>query len=216
MNGTQIVEWSQPFVVQGATLEAVEGASAEVMRTVGAHEGAVNEETYNILNAFLAALPGGTPFNLRKLLVTNKNHVDLGLWWTPCGGEPRNTFLRAPALLALESEEQSLYFFNLHLKEVGHALVIGERLDRASLSTAELLPGDTHRKYQPYTFILDVGRQLPSGLRGRSVVLTFRLVPEICRSLSTRSPWSRHRPTGQFQFDLHEALPDRIRRALHG
>jgi type IV secretory pathway VirB4 component len=115
MRGTQIGEWSQTFVVQGPTLEAVEAASAEVIRIVGGHEGAVNEENYNSLNAFLAALPGGAPFNLRKLLVTDRNHVDFGLWWVPATGESRNEFLGAPALLAFETEQQSLYHFNFHV-----------------------------------------------------------------------------------------------------
>jgi type IV secretion/conjugal transfer VirB4 family ATPase len=163
MLGTQIGEWSQTFVVQGLTLEAVERASAEIVRIVGAHEGAVHEETYNSLNAFLAALPGGTPFNLRKLLVTDKNHVDLGLWSAPCAGEPRNTFLRSPALISLETEQRSLFNFNFHVDDVGHAFVLGRTGSGKSFLLNCLL---VHaQKYRPYTLILDVGGSYQSITR---------------------------------------------------
>jgi hypothetical protein len=135
--------------------DSIPALREEVMRIVGAHEGAVHEETYNILNAFLAALPGGTPFNLRKLLLTDKNHADLGLWFAPSSGEPRNIFLRSPALIALETEDQSLYHLNLHLSDVGHALVLGMTGAGKSFLLNCLL---THaQKYQPYTVIFDVG-----------------------------------------------------------
>ena len=34
------------------------------------------EERYNLLNAYLAAVPGGSAFNLRRLHITNANHAD--------------------------------------------------------------------------------------------------------------------------------------------
>ena len=203
MRGTQIGEWSQTFVVQGATLEAVEGASAEVMRIVGAHEGAVHEETYNSLNAFLAALPGGRPFNLRKLLVTDKNHVDLGLWSTPSAGEPRNSFLRAPALLTLETEEQSLYHLNLHLNDVGHTLVLGMTGSGKSFVMNCVLAHA--QKYHPHTIILDVGgsyRPITQALGGSYISLRGGDLPFSINPFALEpTPANR-----QFQFAFTKSL----------
>jgi type IV secretion/conjugal transfer VirB4 family ATPase len=203
MRGTQIGEWSQTFVVQGATLEAVEGASAEVMRIVGAHEGAVHEETYNSLNAFLAALPGGAPFNLRKLLVTDRNHVDFGLWSTPSAGEPRNSFLRAPALLTLETEDQSLYHLNLHLDDVGHTLVLGMTgAGKSFLLNCLLVHG---QKYQPYTIILDVGgsyRPITQALGGSYISVRDGDLPFSINPFAL-DPTPANR---QFQLDFTKSL----------
>ena len=199
MRGTQIGEWSQTFVVQGPTLESVETASAEVMRIVGAHEGAVHEETYNGLNAFLAALPGGAPFNLRKLLVTDRNHVDFGLWSTPSAGEPRNSFLRAPALLTLETEDRSLYHLNLHLNDVAHTLVLGMTGAGKSFLLNCLL---VHaQKYQPYTIILDVGgsyRPITQAFGGSYISLRDGYLPFSINPFALEpTPANR-----QFQFDF--------------
>jgi type IV secretion system protein VirB4 len=194
---------SQAFVVQGPTLEAVESASAEVMRIVGAHEGAVHEETYNSLNAFLATVPGGTPFNLRKLLVTDRNHVDFGLWYTPCAGNPRNTFLRASALLTLETEEQSLFHFNLHLHDVGHTLILGMTGSGKSFLLNCLLMHA--QKYQPHTIILDVGgsyRPITQALGGSYISVGRGDLPFSINPFALEpTPANR-----QFQFDFTKGL----------
>ena len=170
MKGLQIGEFSWTVVVYADSLETVERASAEIARVVGAHEGIVNEETYNGLNALLATLPGGYPFNLRKLLVTNRNHVDMGLWFVPSEGDRRSAFLGAPCLAAFETEDQGLFHFNLHVEDVGHTLVLGPTGTGKSFLLNFLI---THaQKYRPYTFILDLGgsyRWLTEALHGSYV-----------------------------------------------
>lgn len=125
MKGLQIGEFSLTVMLLGDSFEAVERACAEVARTLGAHEAVMNEETYNGLSAFLAALPAGYPYNLRKLVVSNRNFVDMGLWFVPSEGERQNGFLGASSLVTLETEDQSLYHFNFHVQDVGHTLVLG-------------------------------------------------------------------------------------------
>jgi type IV secretion system protein VirB4 len=170
MNGLQIGEFSLTVVTLAGTLEAAERASAEVARVFGAHEGIVNEETYNGLNAFIATLPGGFPFNRRNLLITNRNYVDMGLWFLPSEGERRNAFLGAPSLVAFETEDHGLFHFNLHVEDVGHTLVFGPtRTGKSFLLNFVIAHA---QKYGPYTFILDVGgsyRLLTEALNGSYV-----------------------------------------------
>jgi type IV secretion/conjugal transfer VirB4 family ATPase len=203
MGGTQIGEFSLSVVVLGRTLEAAEKACAEVTRVFGAHDGSVIEETYNNLNAFLATIPGGAPFNLRKLLVTDRNHVDLGLWWGPFAGEAHNVFFDAPALLTFETEQQSLFDFNLHVKDVGHALVLGMTGTGKSFQLNCLL---THaQKYQPYTFIFDVGgsyRWLTQAINGSYVSVRPGALPFSINPYALPvTPANR-----QFQFDFTKML----------
>ena len=46
-------------------------------------------------------------------------------WFRPAEGERWNKFLNAPYLIVLETEDHSLYYFNLHVEDVGHMLVVG-------------------------------------------------------------------------------------------
>jgi type IV secretion system protein VirB4 len=178
MNGLQIGEFSLTVVVLGETLEAARRASAEIARVFGAHEGIVNEETYNGLNAFIAALPGGFPFNLRKILITNRNYVDMGLWFLPSEGERRNAFLGAPCLAAFETEDHGLFHFNLHVEDVGHTLVFGPTGKGKSFILNFLIAHA--QKYQPYTFIIDAGgsyRWLTEALNGSCVSVRPETMP---------------------------------------
>jgi type IV secretion/conjugal transfer VirB4 family ATPase len=155
MNGVQVGRFSLTVILYGRTLASVEHATAEVMKTFGVHEGSLNEERYNGLNAFMATLPGGYPFNLRQLLITNQNHADLCPWFLPAEGERKNEFLQREYLIALETEEQSLFFLNPHVGDVGHTGIFGPTGTGKSFLQNLLI---THvQAYDPFTFIFGFG-----------------------------------------------------------
>lgn len=183
MEGLQIGEFSLTILVFGSSREAVERATAEVRRVIGVHEGMINEEDYNLLNAFCTSLPGGHPFNLRKLLISNKNHVDLSPWFVPSEGERRDAYLNAPSLIVFETEERSLFHFSLHVGDVGHALVVGSTGTGKSFLLNAVVANA--QKYGPYIFILEFGgsyRFLTEALHGscislRPEALDFKINP---------------------------------------
>jgi type IV secretion/conjugal transfer VirB4 family ATPase len=155
MRGVQFGEFSLTVLILANSLEEAERVTAEVMKVVGVHDGALNEERYNGLNAFLAALPGGHPYNLRKTMVTNENHSDMVSWFQPAEGERENKFLRAGYLAAFETEDSSLYHFNLHVQDVGHTLVLGPTGKGKSFLLNFLIAHA--QQYEPHSFIFDVG-----------------------------------------------------------
>jgi type IV secretion system protein TrbE len=148
-------EFSTSIVIHGPDLAAVRQASAEGYKVFAAHGAHVFEERYNLLNAFLAVIPGNPPFNLRRLLLSSANCADLSLAFAPCAGEPRNSFLDAEYLAALETKQGTPYFLNLHQQDVGHALVLGSTGSGKSFFLAFLLT--QLQKYAPFTFIFDLG-----------------------------------------------------------
>lgn len=155
MNGVQIGEFSLTVILTGKTLEQVERAGADVMRVFGAHEAALNEERYNGLNAFLAAMPGGYPFNVRRLLVTNGNQADMCPWFLPAEGDKTNKFLRAPYLIAFETEDRSLFYYSPHVGDVAHTGILGPTGTGKSFLMSCLI---THvQAYAPYTVIFGLG-----------------------------------------------------------
>jgi type IV secretion system protein TrbE len=160
------------------SLEAMEEASSAIQRVIGAADGAVNTERHNVLNAFLAALPVGFPFNLRQLLVTDQNHADLGFWFLPSEGERWNSYLSAESLLTFETEDNSLYHFNAHTIGLGHVKCIGPSGRGKSFVLNALF---THaQKYRPITIIFDYGgsfRSITRLFKGTYIELNAERLP---------------------------------------
>src|SRR5260370_117338 len=92
---------------------------------MASHDGTLIEETYNVLNAWLAVVPGNSAHNLRRLALLETNCADLSFLFTLHGGEPVSPHLGREALAIYETRHQTPYHFNLHVDDVGHTLVIG-------------------------------------------------------------------------------------------
>src|SRR5262249_44424080 len=56
---------------------AVDRRVAECAKVFAAHDGSLHDETYNLLNAWLAIGPGNSAHNLRRLALLNTNVADL-------------------------------------------------------------------------------------------------------------------------------------------
>src|SRR5256885_4377875 len=54
-----------------------------------------SSDLYNLLNAFLAALPANHRYNLRYMYLLNSNYADLSFLFTPQSGETWNNHLNA-------------------------------------------------------------------------------------------------------------------------
>jgi type IV secretion system protein VirB4 len=88
-------------------------------------DGNLFAETYNQLNAYFATLPGNYAINLRKLYLLNTNYADLSFLFTILPGEKTNSHLGTEYLAALETDNSTPYFLNLHNGEVAHTLILG-------------------------------------------------------------------------------------------
>jgi type IV secretion system protein TrbE len=155
LRGVQLGYFSLTVIVMATSIEEARDAAAAVMKVFGLHDGALNEERYNGLNAFLAALPAGHPYNLRRMIVTDENHSDLVPWFLPAVGEKRNEHLDASCLAAFETENDSLYHFNFHVQDVAHTLILGATGSGKSFLANFLL--NSALQYSPFVFIFDIG-----------------------------------------------------------
>src|SRR4030095_15216713 len=96
VNGHFFGHCSLTLVVHGTEPRAIQHQTAEAMKTVAVHDGSLFEETYNLLNAWLAIVPGNGAHNLRRLALLETNVADLSFLFTLDHGDLVSPHLKAP------------------------------------------------------------------------------------------------------------------------
>lgn len=160
LHGNYFGEFSLTVVLYDLSLEAVDRASAEFYKVFSVHDAQLYQERYNLLNAFLSAIPGNHFWNLRHFYLLNSNYADYSFLFTHDSGEQHNPHLRGEYLAALETPHHTPYFLNLHHYDLAHTLVLGRTGAGKSFLLNFLI---THlQKYSPHTFIFDLGGSFES------------------------------------------------------
>ncbi|MGC1601237.1 MAG: type IV secretion system DNA-binding domain-containing protein [Candidatus Acidiferrales bacterium] len=152
--------FSLMVVIYDRDLAKVERACAEFYKVFSVHDAQLYEEKYNLLNAFLAAVPGNHAFNLRYLYLLNTNYADFSFLFTLDSGDARNRHLRAEYLAVLETNHHTPYFLNLHYRDVAHTMILGRTGAGKSFLINFLITN--LQKYSPHTFIFDLGGSFES------------------------------------------------------
>ena len=163
VHGHYFGEFSLTVVVYDLELTKVETSCAEVYKVFSVHDAQLYDERYNLLNAYLATIPGNRAFNLRRLLITNANYADYSFFFTLHTGERRNDHLGAEYLAVLETNHKTPYFLNLHHRDVAHTVILGRTGSGKSFLLNFLITN--LQKYEPYTFIFDLGGSFASLTR---------------------------------------------------
>jgi type IV secretion system protein TrbE len=155
LRGNYFGQFSLTIVLYDLDLARVERACADFYKVFSVHDAQLYEEKYNLLNAFLAAVPGNYAFNLRYLYLLNTNYADYSFLFTLHCGEHRNRHLRQEYLAVLETNHHSPYFLNLHYRDVAHTIMLGRTGAGKSFLLNFLITN--LQKYDPQTFIFDLG-----------------------------------------------------------
>jgi type IV secretion system protein TrbE len=163
LHGNYFGQFSLSVVLFDRDLSTVERAAAEVYKVFGVHDGQLYDERFNLLNAFLAAVPGNHAFNFRYVYLLNSNYADLSFLFTLDMGETRNAHLRQEYLAVLETSQGTPYFLNLHYRDTAHSMILGRSGSGKSFLLNFLIT--SLQKYDPYTFIFDVGGSFESLTR---------------------------------------------------
>ena len=160
LHGNYFGQFSLTVVIYDLDLAKVDRACADFYKVFSVHDAQLYEEKYNLLNAFLAAVPGNHASNLRYLYLLNTNYADLSFLFTLHCGEPRNRHLRQEYLAVLETNHHTPYFLNLHYRDVAHTMILGRTGAGKSFLLNFLITN--LQKYAPYTFIFDLGGSFES------------------------------------------------------
>jgi len=160
LHGNYFGRFSLTVVIYDQDLAVVERAAAEFYKVFSVHDAELYEERYNLLNAFLAAVPGNHAFNLRYLYLLNSNYAYLSFLFTLHSGDARNQQLRKEYLAVLETNHGTPYFLNLHYRDTAHTLILGRTGSGKSFLLNFLITN--LQKYDPCTFIFDLGGSFES------------------------------------------------------
>jgi type IV secretion system protein VirB4 len=159
-DGQVLGDFSLTIVVYGRERSQIDQHIGEFTGVFTNADGNLFLETYNQLNAYFATVPGNYVQNLRRLYLLNTNYADLSFLFTILAGEKTNTHLGTEYLAALETDNATPYFLNLHNGEVAHTLILGMTGSGKSYFSNFLL--QNAQKYEPLTFIFDIGGSFQS------------------------------------------------------
>ncbi len=160
LHGNYFGQFSLTVVIYDLDPIKVDRACAAFYKVFSVHDAQLYEEKYNLLNAFLAAVPGNYAFNLRYLYLLNANYADFSFLFTLHCGQPCNPQLRQEYLAVLETNHHTPYFLNLHYRDVAHTMILGRTGAGKSFLLNFLITN--LQKYAPYTFIFDLGGSFES------------------------------------------------------
>jgi len=172
-------ECSLTLVLLGQEAAALDRATAEALKVLAAHDGSFHRETYNLLNAWTAVVPGNWAHNLRRLALLETNCADLSFLFSLDQGDRTAPALGGrEALAVFETQQHTPYYYNLHVQDVGHTLVLGATGSGKSFLLNFLTI--QAQKYDPFTVIFDLGhsyRKLARRLEGSYLALGLRETP---------------------------------------
>jgi type IV secretion/conjugal transfer VirB4 family ATPase len=160
VQGNYFGEFSLTIVAYDLDLQRLEAACAEFYKVFAVHDAQLYEERYNLLNAYLACVPGNSAFNLRRIFISNSNYADYSFLFTLDSGNVQNEHLHQEYLALLETNHRTPYFLNLHHRDVAHTIILGRTGSGKSFLLNFLIAN--LQKYQPCTFVFDLGGSFES------------------------------------------------------
>src|SRR5450755_369045 len=159
-DGQSLGDFSLTIVLYGHSKIELEQLGAEFTGIFTNADGNLFAETYFFFNDSFATIPGNYALNLRQLYLLNANYADLSFLFTILPGEKTNAHLGTEYLAALETDNSTPYFLNLHNGEVAHTLILGMTGSGKSYFCNFIL--QNAQKYAPLTFIFDIGGSFQS------------------------------------------------------
>jgi type IV secretion system protein VirB4 len=155
--GEYLGEFSITVVIFGELSRSkLRTTAADVMKIFGAHEGALIQESYNALNAYLSIVPGNGAFNVRRAWLLSGNYADLSFVYAPSLGHKRSSHLSSDATVVLTTDDRTPYYFDVYEADRFGMLIFGAPGAGKSVTTNLLI--DHSQKDAPRTFILDIGQ----------------------------------------------------------
>lgn len=131
VNSGQVVEgyYTSVVVLMDEDRERIAIAARQIEKTINRLGFAARVETINTMDAYVGSLPGHGVENVRRPLLNSLNLADLlptSSIWTGLDRAPGPLYPpNAPALMQCVTQGATPFRFNLHVRDLGHALMFG-------------------------------------------------------------------------------------------
>jgi type IV secretion system protein VirB4 len=160
LKGNYFGNFSLTVVILRPRLGKVERACAEFYKVFSVHDAQLYEEKYNLLNSFLATVPATTS-STSVMCICSTRIMRIIRFCSPCTvANTRTTISVQEYLAVLETNHHTPYFLNLHHRDVAHTMILGRTGAGKSFLLNFLITN--LQKYDPWTFIFDLGGSFES------------------------------------------------------
>lgn len=173
MNDAYYGWYAAQCLVMGNSLYAAEQVLHQVTATLEGNNLTAIREKIHLLSAFAGGIAGMHAMQKRWFMLELPSLADLSPIRTVDSGYQQNTYLteqrgkHSPALMVLDTAHHTPYYFNLHVGDLGHALVIGP--SRSGKSSGMNIIIAQFRKYAPCRVIIfdkDRSCRIPTLMMG--------------------------------------------------
>lgn len=116
---------SSVIVLRNSNRKILESNVRKVIQAYESKGFTVNREDLNAVGAWFGSLPGNAYANVRRPMLSTLNlcHlIPLSAVWS---GNAYCRHLKAPALMHTQTDGSTPFRLNLHIDDVGHAMVVG-------------------------------------------------------------------------------------------
>jgi type IV secretory pathway VirB4 component len=153
--GNYFTDYRLTVILYSKDEEKLRKAKTDLIGLFDEKEATLVEETLGVLLHRLGILPGNYTFNKRrKLMLPISASAECSPVYAVPGGNVRNEHLRDEYLLPLETNHNTIYYLNLHERDVLTALVIGAM---GSGKTFFLqITVISYAKYGGFIFVMDL------------------------------------------------------------
>ena len=142
-------------VLYASDTERLRKAKTDLIGLIDEKEAALVEETLGAYLHFLSILPGNYQFSKRrKLLLPVSASAESSPMFSAPSGNVRNDHLRDEYLIPLETNHNTVYYLNLHERDVLTALVIGAQGSGKTFFLQLIVT--LYAKYGGFQFVMDV------------------------------------------------------------
>lgn len=120
-----ILYYTMAVVVMDEDVESVEAKAKLIRQLIEDCGFKAKIEEINAVDAWMGCVPGNISRNIRRSLVSTGNFVHLMPLSAVWAGPLMNRFLDAPPLLFTQTDGNTLFRLSLHVRQVGHTLLVG-------------------------------------------------------------------------------------------
>ncbi len=176
--------YAAQIIAMGESETEAERLLALISGKLAQHGLTAVRESLHLLSCFAGGLPGMHPMLRRWFFLELPSLSDLTPILTVDAGQPENVYLTeqrgrfSPALILLETAHNTPWYFNFHVGDLGHALVVGPSRSGKSSGMNVLIA--QFRKYNPCRIIIfdkDRSCRIPTCMMGGDHIDVTR--PEI-------------------------------------